>query len=186
MPSGESTVPRIGASVVNGYSATFGFAFEMRVSSDDLPAFGSPTSAASASSLSRSSIVALLPGHARSPRSAASGASATRSACCRGRPCRPSRRRRALPACARSAISCSSSSSTCVPTGTTSSTVLARRAVRQRSRPALAAARLEALLRAEARRDRAVAGPRRGRRRRRRRRHRRPARPSGTCFSRRK
>ena len=29
-PSGASTVPRTGASVVNGYSATFGFAFEIR------------------------------------------------------------------------------------------------------------------------------------------------------------
>ena len=55
-PSDDSTVPSTGASVVNGYSATFGRALEMRVSSDDLPAFGSPTSAASASSFSRSSI----------------------------------------------------------------------------------------------------------------------------------
>ena len=37
LPSGASTVPRTGASVVNGYSATFGFAFEMRRISDDLP-----------------------------------------------------------------------------------------------------------------------------------------------------
>src|SRR6266508_3550852 len=61
-PSGESTVPSTGARVVNGYSATFGRAFEMRVSSDDLPAFGSPTSAASASSFSRRSSVASSPG----------------------------------------------------------------------------------------------------------------------------
>ena len=64
-------MPRIGASVVNGYSATFGFAFEILVSSDDLPAFGSPTSAASASSLSRRSNVASSPG---SPVSAKRGA----------------------------------------------------------------------------------------------------------------
>src|SRR5258705_392860 len=46
-PSGEATVPRTGCSVVNGYSATFGLAFEIRASTDDLPAFGKPTSAAS-------------------------------------------------------------------------------------------------------------------------------------------
>ena len=61
-PSGESTVPSTGASVVNGYSATFGLAFEMRRRSDDFPAFGRPTSAASASSFRRSSIVASSPG----------------------------------------------------------------------------------------------------------------------------
>jgi hypothetical protein len=47
---------------VKGYSATFGFAFEIRRSSDDLPAFGRPTSAASASSFSRSSSHASSPG----------------------------------------------------------------------------------------------------------------------------
>ena len=60
--SGASTVPSMGASVVNGYSATFGFAFEILVRSDDLPALGSPTSAASASSLRRRSNFASSPG----------------------------------------------------------------------------------------------------------------------------
>ena len=46
---------------MNGYSATFGRAFEIRVRSDDFPAFGSPTSAASASSLSRRSNEAVSP-----------------------------------------------------------------------------------------------------------------------------
>ena len=61
-PSGDSTVPSTGCSVVNGYSATFGRAFEMRVRSDDLPAFGKPTSAASASSLRCSSMSSSSPG----------------------------------------------------------------------------------------------------------------------------
>ena len=47
---------------MNGYSATFGRAFEIRVRSDDLPAFGRPTSAASARSLRRSSISRSSPG----------------------------------------------------------------------------------------------------------------------------
>jgi len=47
---------------VNGYSATFGRAFEIRVSSDDLPAFGRPTRAASARSFRRSSISRSSPG----------------------------------------------------------------------------------------------------------------------------
>jgi len=60
--SGASTVPRMGASVVKGYSATFGFAFEILVRSEDLPALGSPTSAASASSFRRRSYAASSPG----------------------------------------------------------------------------------------------------------------------------
>ena len=47
---------------MNGYAATFGVAFEMRRSSDDLPAFGNPTSAASASSFRRSSYSFSSPG----------------------------------------------------------------------------------------------------------------------------
>ena len=47
---------------MNGYSATFGRAFEIRVRSDDLPAFGRPTSAASARSFRRSSISRSSPG----------------------------------------------------------------------------------------------------------------------------
>ncbi len=35
-------MPSTGWIVVNGYSATFGRAFEIRASSDDLPAFGRP------------------------------------------------------------------------------------------------------------------------------------------------
>ena len=57
-----STVPSTGWSVVNGYAATFGVAFEIRRRSDDFPAFGSPTSAASASSFRRSSSSASSPG----------------------------------------------------------------------------------------------------------------------------
>ena len=102
-PSGASTVPSTGCSVVNGYSATFGRAFEMRVSSDDLPAFGRPTSAASASSLSAARRRARRP-EARPRRTAAPGAWTRRSARCRGR-----RGRRgehdARAGCARSAIS---------------------------------------------------------------------------------
>ena len=93
-----------GASVVNGYAATFGRAFEMRASRKDLPAFGSPTSAASASSFSRSS---------KSPSSPGSPTSAKRGTCRVGEAKRlfprpaPPPRARTTRACgaARSAIS---------------------------------------------------------------------------------
>ena len=85
VPSGASTVPRIGASVVNGYSATFGFAFEMRASSDDLPAFGQPDERGVGKQLEPEVERRFLTGQARSPRTAAPGVSAMRSACCRGR-----------------------------------------------------------------------------------------------------
>ena len=94
-PSGDSTVPSTGCSVVNGYSATFGRAFEMRVSSDDLPAFGRPTSAASASSLRCSSMSSSSPGRADLREARHLPRRARRSARCRARRGRPSRARRA-------------------------------------------------------------------------------------------
>ena len=149
-PSPASTVPSTGASVVNGYSATFGFAFEIRRRSDDLPAFGKPSSAASASSFRRSSYVpsspacptsasarrllgrrreALVP-HARRDRRAPAA------------PARPDARgrRRAGP----------SSSKTCVPTGTCSSIDVAlRRRACSRPRRAARASPRSACLRGE-------------------------------------
>src|SRR5215211_1199310 len=93
----------------------------MRASSDDLPAFGRPTSAASASSFRRSSKSASSPG---SPVSAKRGV--CRVGVAKRRLPRPPSPPRAsttrAPGAARSATSCSSSSSTCVPTGTRSST----------------------------------------------------------------
>src|SRR5512133_1826765 len=119
-PSGESTVPSTGAIVVNGYSATFGLAFEMRRSSDDLPAFGWPTSAASARSFSRSSRSRCSPG---SPTSANRGACRVGDANRRlPRPPAPPRASTTrAPGLARSATSWASSK-ICVPAGTRSST----------------------------------------------------------------
>src|SRR6185295_3822534 len=94
----------------------------MRRSSEDLPAFGNPRSAASARSFRRSSIDHSSPGHPTS---------AIRGACCVGRakrllpaPPGPPRATTArAPGCARSTSRLPSSSSTCVPTGTATSTV---------------------------------------------------------------
>src|SRR6266542_2859518 len=120
--SSESTVPSTGWMVVNGYAATFGVAFEIRRRSDDLPAFGSPTSAASASSFRRSSYSASSPGR---PVSAKRGVWRVDVANRRlPRPPKPPEASTTrLPGCARSATSWSSASKTCVPTGTRSSTV---------------------------------------------------------------
>ena len=102
---------------MNGYSATFGFAFEIRRSSDDLPAFGSPASAASASSFSLSSSSASSPGR---PVSAKRGVWREGVANCAFPrppwPPRPTTMR--APGRARSATSCSSCVKTWVPTGT--------------------------------------------------------------------
>src|SRR5438034_2263762 len=117
-PSADSTVPSTGERVVNGYSATFGRAFEIRVRSDDLPAFGRPTSAASARSLRRSSISRSSPG---SPTSAKRGVCRLGPAKCLlpRPPMPPCATTTRAPACARSETS-SSPSKTCVPTGTVS------------------------------------------------------------------
>src|ERR1044072_5627514 len=93
----------------------------MRASSDDLPAFGRPTSAASASSFRRRSYSPASPGR---PVSAKRGVWRVGVAKRRlPRPPSPPRASTTLaPGAARSATSCSSSSNTCVPTGTRSST----------------------------------------------------------------
>src|SRR6266566_1751336 len=131
-PSDASTVPRTGESVVNGYSATFGRAFEIRVRSDDLPAFGRPTSAASARSLRRSSISRSWPGR---PISAKRGVCRLGPAKCLlpRPPAPPPATTTRAPTCARSATS-SSPSKTCVPTGT-SSTASSPRAPFERRPP---------------------------------------------------
>mmetsp|Transcript_31042 Transcript_31042/g.51461 ORF Transcript_31042/g.51461 Transcript_31042/m.51461 type:complete len:210 (+) Transcript_31042:71-700(+) len=56
------TIPSCGWIVVNGYAATFGVAREIARSSDDLPAFGNPTSPTSAIILRDKSNVICSPG----------------------------------------------------------------------------------------------------------------------------
>src|SRR5579862_635752 len=92
----------------------------MRARSDDFPAFGRPTSAASATSFRWRSISPSSPGR---PISAKRGAwRAEPAKCLLPRPPVPPRATTMrAPGCARSAISRPSSSLTCVPTGTRSS-----------------------------------------------------------------
>ena len=116
---------------------------------------------------------------APSPRSAAPDGSATRSACCRGRPRRRARRARGRRPRARSAISCPSSSKTCVPTGTASSTSSPSAPCLFAPPPCAPAPCLEPLVRRGSARGRAGRDRPRARRRRPCRRRRRPARPSG-------
>src|SRR5579884_2133305 len=89
----------------------------MRASSDDLPAFGKPTSAASASSFRCSSMSRSSPGGPTSAKRGTCRVDETKRAF--PRPPWPPRARTTLAAaCARSATRCPSSSNTCVPTGT--------------------------------------------------------------------
>ena len=119
---------------MNGYSATFGRAFEIRVRSDDLPAFGRPTSAASARSLRRSSISRSSPGK---PTSAKRGVCRLGPAKCLlpRPPVPPFATTTRAPTCARSAAS-SSPSKTCVPTGTGSTASSPRAPFEPRPPPA--------------------------------------------------
>ena len=133
-PSDDSTVPSTGESVVNGYSATFGRAFEIRVRSDDLPALGRPTSAASARSFRRSSISRSSPGQ---PTSAKRGVCRLGPAKCLlpRPPPPPFATTTRAPGRARSATS-SSPSKTCVPTGTASTASSPRAPFESRPPPA--------------------------------------------------
>src|SRR5947209_4321106 len=89
----------------------------MRASSDDLPAFGRPTRAASASNFNRSSISPSSPGR---PTSAKRGVCRVAPAKCLlpRPPVPPFATTTRASACARSATSPPSPSNTCVPTGT--------------------------------------------------------------------
>src|SRR6266540_3827160 len=92
----------------------------MRRRSDDLPAFGKPTSAASASSLRRRSSLSSSPGRPVSAKRGVCRVGVAKRLLPRpGAPPRATTTR--APGCARSASSCPSSSKTCVPTGTPSS-----------------------------------------------------------------
>ena len=188
-PSEDSTVPSTGESVVNGYSAIFGRAFEIRVSSDDLPALGRPTSAASARSLRRSSISRSSPGR---PTSAKRGVWRLGPAKCLlpRPPLPPSATTTRASGRARSATS-SSFSNTCVPTGRRS-TASSPRAPLRGGRRRCRRDRRAASGSGENPRGRAAADRRRARRRRRRRRPRRRGRhagrtsPAGSGWSRRR
>ena len=107
-PSGASTVPSTGASVVNGYSATFGFALEIRAQQRRLARVRQADERRVGEQLQPQ--LAAPPLHRAGPsrRSAAPGASASRSACCRVRRLPPRAAMTRAPGVARSAISCSS------------------------------------------------------------------------------
>ena len=150
-----------------------------------MPAFGRPTSAASATSFSRSSSSASSPG---SPVSAKRGV--WRVGVAKWRLPRPPPPPRATttraPGATRSAMSCSVVVETCVPTGTRNS--MSAPSAPCLPRPAPVARRVPALypLPTRNRRGRGDRGRRRARRRPRARRRRRPGPPFGTNFSRRK
>src|SRR5205814_3947947 len=95
----------------------FGFAFEILASSDDLPALGRPTSAASARSFSLRSKSASSPGEPTSAKRGVWRVGVAKRRLPRP-PCPPRPSTACAPGCARSTIRFPSASKTWVPTGT--------------------------------------------------------------------